>query len=125
MPVGFLITAGLVALGMAVSLRPPARSGLLGLPTWLLSTIPNESPFLALYWLGASTLLALSQGDFHGAWVWAAVGIAGGSFVCAPVLIQRSLRAAPAIEQALDDAIGPRWRVAGAARSIATHPPWR
>ena len=124
MPVGFLITAGLVALGMAVSLRPPARSGLLGLPTWLLSTIPNESPFLALYWLGASTLLALSQGDFHGAWVWAAVGIAGGSFVCAPVLIRRSLRAAPAIEQALDDAIGPRWRRAGAAGSIATDPPW-
>ena len=124
MPVGFLITAGLVTLGMAVSLRPPGRSGLLGLATWLLSAIPNESPFLALYWLGASTLLALSQGDFHGAWVWAAVGIASGSFVCAPVLIRRSLRAAPAIEQALDDAIGPRWRLADAARSIATHPPW-
>ena len=124
MPVGFLITAGLVALGMAVSLWPPARSGVLGLLTWLLSAIPNESPFLALYWLGASTLLALSQGEFHGAWVWAAVGIAAASFAGAPVLIRRSLRAAPAIEQALDDAIGPRWRLAGAARSIATHPPW-
>jgi acetyl esterase/lipase len=105
-------------------LWPPARSGLLGLLTWLVSAIPNESPFLALYWLGASTLLALSQGEFHGAWVWAAVGIAAASFAGAPVLIRRSLRAAPAIEQALEDAIGPRWRLAGAARSIATHPPW-
>ena len=85
MPVGFLITAGLVALGMVVSLWPPARSGLLGLLTWLVSAIPNESPFLAFYWLGASTLLALSQGNFHGVWVWAAVGLAAASFAGAPV----------------------------------------
>ena len=65
-PVGFLITAGLVGIGMAVSLWPPARSGLLGLLTWLVSAIPNESPFLALYWLGASTLLAVSQAIFTG-----------------------------------------------------------
>ena len=55
MPIGFLITLGLVALGMAVSLSPPARSGLGGLVTWLISAIPNESPFLALYWLAAFT----------------------------------------------------------------------
>ena len=35
MPVGFLITAMIVTLGMAASLWPPARSGLLGLVTWL------------------------------------------------------------------------------------------
>ena len=124
MPIGFMITAGLVGLGMAVSLWPPARSGLLGLLTWLVSAIPNESPFLALYWIGASTLLALSQDDFHGAWVWAAVGLAAASFAGAPVLIRRSLRAAPAIEQALDNAIGPRWRHAAAARPVARNPPW-
>ena len=47
MPVGWLITAGLVALGMAASLRPPSGSGLLGLGAWFVSAIPNESPFLA------------------------------------------------------------------------------
>jgi acetyl esterase/lipase len=123
MPVGFLITAGLVTLGMAASLWPPARSGLLGLVTWLVSAIPNESPFLAFYWMGASTWLASGQSDFHGAGVWVAVGLAAASFAATPVLVRRSLRAAPAIERALDDGLGRGWRQA-AGGSIATDPPW-
>ena len=102
MPVGFLITAGLVALGMAASLRPPSRSGLPGLATWLVSAIPNESPFLVFYWMAASTLLAFSQNDLNGAPVWVAFALAAASFAGTPVLVRRSLRAAPAIEQALD-----------------------
>ena len=47
MPVGFLITAGLMAVAMAASLFRPFRSGLLGPVTWMVSAIPNESPFLA------------------------------------------------------------------------------
>jgi len=123
-PVGFLITAGLLALGMAASLWPPARSGLLGLVTWLVSAIPNESPFLAFYWMGASTLLAFSQGDLHGVGVWVAIGLAAASFAGTPVLVRRSLRAAPAIEQALDRDLGPRWRHAGARPSSGANPPW-
>jgi hypothetical protein len=107
-PVGLLITAGLVALGMAASLRPPSRSGLPGLATWLVSAIPNESPFLAFYWMVASTLLAFSQNDLHGAPVWVAVALAAAAFVGTPVLVRRSLRAARAIEQALDRGVGPR-----------------
>jgi acetyl esterase/lipase len=121
MPVGFLITAGLVTLGMAASLWPPARSGLLGLVTWLVSAIPNESPFLAFYWMGISTWLAFS--NFHGAQVWIAAGLATAPFIGTPVLVRRSLHAAPAIEQALDRDLGPRWRRAG-GKSIAANPPW-
>ncbi|HEY1276189.1 MAG TPA: alpha/beta hydrolase [Thermoleophilaceae bacterium] len=123
-PVGFLITAGLVALAMAASLWPPSRSGLLGPASWFVSALPNESPFLALYWLGASTLLAFSGGDLHGAPVWVALGLAAASFAGTPVLVRRSLRAAPAIEQALDRALGPRWRHEPAAPSIEKDPPW-
>ena len=47
MPVGFVFTAALVIVGLALSLWPPSLSGLLGLLTWLVSAIPNESPFLA------------------------------------------------------------------------------
>ena len=47
MPVGFLITGMLVIIGLAVSVWPPSRAGLVGLVTWLVSAIPNESPFLA------------------------------------------------------------------------------
>jgi acetyl esterase/lipase len=123
-PVGFLITAGLVALGMAASLRPPSRSGLPGLATWLVSAIPNESPFLAFYWMVASTLLAFFQDDLYGAQVWVALGLVAASFLGTPVLVRRSLRAAPVIERALDRGLGPQWRSAGGVQSIAPNPPW-
>ena len=106
-----MITAALVVVGMAASVWPPARSGRLGLIAWLLSAIPNESPFLAFYWLAGSTLLAFSQGDLRGAGVWAALALAAAPLVAAPVLVRRSLRAAPAIEQAL-------------GRPIPRRPPW-
>jgi acetyl esterase/lipase len=124
LPIGFVITLGLVAFGMWVSLWPPSRSGLGGLITWVISAIPNESPFLALYWLAASTWLASSQDNLHGTGVWVAVGLAAASFAGTPVLVRRSLRAAAAIEQALDRGIGPGWRQASAGQSIAADPPW-
>jgi acetyl esterase/lipase len=110
-PVGFLITVGLAGLGMAASSRPPFRSGLLGLATWIVSAITNESPFLAFYWVGASALLGFAQGDFHGAQVWVALGLTVAPFLATPVLVRRSLRAAAAFEQPL-------------GRAIARKPPW-
>jgi acetyl esterase/lipase len=124
MPVGFLITVGLVAFGMAASLWPPSRSGMGGLLTWLISAIPNESPFLACYWLGASALLAFAQGNLHGAGTWIPVALAAATFAGTPVLVRRSLLAAPAIEHALDRDLGPEWRGTGGGRSIAARPPW-
>jgi acetyl esterase/lipase len=121
MPIGFLITAGLMALGMAASLWPPSRSGLLGLAAWLVSAIVNESPFLAFYYMAISTWLAFS--NFHGAQVWIAAALPTAPFIGAPVLVRRSLRAAPAIEQALDRSLGPRWRHLG-GKSIRPNPPW-
>ena len=111
MPVGFAITAALVIVGLAVAVWPPSRSGLLGLLVWLVSAIPNESPFLAFYWLACSTLLAYGQANLRGAAVWAALGLAAAPLAAAPVLVHRSLRAAPAIEQAL-------------GRPIPRRPPW-
>jgi acetyl esterase/lipase len=110
-PVGFLITCGLVAAGMTAALWPASRSGLLGRATWIVSAIPNESPFLVFWWLGASTLLAFSQGSLHGAPVWVALGLAVVSLAGTPVLVRRSLRAVHVIERALD-------------RPIAAKPPW-
>jgi acetyl esterase/lipase len=124
-PVGFLIGFAVVALGVGASLWPPSRSGLLGLATWLFTALPNESPFLVFYFIGASTLLTFSDGDLHGASVWVVLGLVAALFAGTAVLVRRSLRAAPAIEQALDHAIGPRWRHTGLVRSIAPRPPWR
>jgi acetyl esterase/lipase len=123
MPIGFLITLGLVALGIAESLWPLPRSGLGGVVTWIVSALPNESPFLILYWMGASTWLAASEGNLRGGGVWIAA-IAATSFAGTPVLVRRSLRAAPAIEQALDRGLGRGWRHAGGGQSIAANVPW-
>jgi acetyl esterase/lipase len=81
----------------------------------------NESPFPAFYYMGISAWLAFS--NFHGAQVWVAVGLATAPFLGTPVLVRRSLRAAPAIERALDRDLSPRWRRA-AGKSIAASPPW-
>jgi acetyl esterase/lipase len=89
--------------------------------TWLVSAIVNESPFLAFYYMAVSALLVFSQ--FHGAQVWVAVGLAIAPFLGTPVLVRRSLRAAPAIEQALDRDLGPQWRRT-AGKPIPPSPPW-
>ena len=124
-PVGFLIGVVVVALALGASLWPPSRSGLLGLATWFISALPNESPFLVFYFLAASTLLTFSDGDLHGPSMWVVLGLAAALVAGSAVLVRRSLRAAPAIEQALDHAIGSRWRETGSVRSIAPSPPWR
>jgi acetyl esterase/lipase len=110
-PVGFAITAALVIVGLAVAVWPPSRSGLLGLLVWLVSAIPNESPFLAFYWLAGSTLLAYGQAGLRGGGVWAALGLTAAPLVATRVLVRRSLRAVPALEQAL-------------GRPIPGRPPW-
>ena len=107
-----------------MSARPPYRARLGGVLTWLLSALPNESPSLAFYWLGASTWLAFAQGDLHGAAVWVAIGLATASFAGTPILIRRSLRAGAAIEHAFDRSLGHGWRNAGAGESIGTTVPW-
>jgi acetyl esterase/lipase len=119
MPVGFLITAGLIALGISASLWPPFRSGPPGLATWFISAIPNESPLLAFYWMGMATWLAFSQGELHGLLMWVALCLAAVPLAAMPVLVRRSLRAGPAIEQALDRAIGAQWRRAETMHSIS------
>jgi acetyl esterase/lipase len=124
MPVGFLITAGLVACGLLAAARPPYRSGLGGVLTWIVSALPNESPFLVFFWMGVSTWLAFAQGDLHGAAGWVAVGVALASFAVTPALIRRSLRAGAALEQALDRSLGPGWRQSRAVESTGAGVPW-
>jgi acetyl esterase/lipase len=102
-PIGYFLTIAVMGLGMAASAWPRRR--LLGSVTWVFSAIPNESPFFAFYWLGAATLLALLDSELHGAWLWVALGLIAACFAGTPVLVRRSLRAAPVIEQALGRAI--------------------
>ncbi len=112
MPIGYLITMGLVAAGMLLALAPLRRSGGLGTLSWFLSAVVNESPFVGLWWALAATLLAITQGALDAPAAWAAVGLGCVSFAAAPVLVTRSLRTRAAVDGALDEGLGRGWRAA-------------
>ncbi|HKE67730.1 MAG TPA: hypothetical protein VKB55_00650, partial [Nocardioidaceae bacterium] len=61
MPIGYLITVLLAAVGTAFAIRPPhpRSSGPLRV-SYVLSFVVSEQPFIAFYWLLASTLLAFA-----------------------------------------------------------------
>jgi acetyl esterase/lipase len=109
-PFGYLITMGLVAVGMLLALVPLRRSAGLGTLSWFLSAVVNESPFVGLYWALAATLLAVTHGDLDAPAAWIAFGLACASFAGAPVLVLRSLRARAAVDNALDEGLGSGWR---------------
>ena len=123
-PVGYLITVGLVGAGIASAIRPPFRSWPLGLVTWIVSAIPSESPFLAFYWVVGATALTVLQGDLYGPWAWAGVAVAALTLVGIPILVRRSLRATDSVERGLDEGLGEGWRQhrrdGGRSRSL----PW-
>ena len=110
MPIGYLITVVLMALAMLLALVPLGRPAALRTASWTLGSIVNESPFVAFYWILAATVLALAQGDLDTPVGWVALAIAGVTFLGTPVLVRRSLAARPAVEAALADGLGPRWR---------------
>src|SRR5580765_1689370 len=64
MPVGYLVASATVAVGTLLALTP-RRSGrsLARRLSFPIGLAVNELPFVAFYWLLASTLLALAQGD--------------------------------------------------------------
>jgi acetyl esterase/lipase len=110
MPIGYLITVVVTAVAMLLALLPLDRPPPLRTASWTLGSIVNESPFVALYWILAATLLALAQGDLDTPVGWVALAIAGVTFLGTPVLVRRSLAARPAVETALADGLGPGWR---------------
>ncbi|HEY7794443.1 MAG TPA: hypothetical protein VIA10_10600, partial [Gaiellaceae bacterium] len=81
MPIGYLIAVGVAAAGMLLALVPLRGSRPARTVTWLLSTVANESPFVAFYWVLAVTLLALLQGDLDTPVAWIALLVAGVTFV--------------------------------------------
>jgi acetyl esterase/lipase len=110
MPFGYLIATGVTAVGLALSVRPLGRSGWPGTISWFVSAVPNESPFVAFYWMLAVTLLALAQGDLSSPVAWAGLAFAALSLVGTPILVARSLRARATVDDALEDAFGAEWR---------------
>ncbi|WP_235737510.1 hypothetical protein, partial [Nocardioides alcanivorans] len=61
-PVGYLVTVALAAWCTFFAVVAPRRPLLVGRVSWLFGMLINELPFLAIYYLVASTALAAGRG---------------------------------------------------------------
>ena len=111
MPIGYLVTTALMGLCTAFALAPPRprRSSPSNKSYWL-GFLLNELPFLGFYWLLASTLLAVGQGDIVSPVGWLALGVAVITSAGLGVVAWRGLQARQAVDQALEESLGTGWR---------------
>jgi hypothetical protein len=109
MPVGYLVGVIVVAVPTLFALVPlrsvPNLSFRLGL-------LLNEVPIIGFYWLLFDTALAFAQGDINTAGGWATVGLAALTTAGLAVIARRGLQARPALERAMEEALGAGWRTA-------------
>lgn len=110
-PIGYLITVALMTGCTLFALAPPRprHSGPSNMSFWF-SYLLNELPFVAFYWLLASTMLAFSQGDIDSPGGWAAFALATLTTVGLVLVAWRGLRARPVVDHALTEGLGAGWR---------------
>ena len=126
-PIGYLVGVAFVAWCtlFALAAPRPRRSSPRNLSYWF-AYLLNELPFVAFYWLLASTLLAVGQGDVDTPGGWAVFGLAVLTTVGLAVVAWRGLRARAAVDQALSEGLGAGWRSAidaGLAARLRGRPP--
>ena len=83
----------------------------------------NELPFVAFYWLLASTALAIAQRDIASPVGWIALGLAALATVGLVIIAWRALQAGPAVDHALSEGLGAEWRTAIEPRGRTPAPP--
>ena len=113
MPVGYLVAVTFVAWCTLFALSParPRRSSPSNL-SYRFGFVLNELPFVAFYWLLASTLLAVGQGDVETPGGRAVFGLALLTTVGLGVVAWRGFRAGSAVDRALSEGLGAGWRTA-------------
>ena len=111
MPVGYLITTGLIGSCTLFALAPPKprQSSPSNKSAWF-GFLINELPFVAFYWLLASTALAIAQRDIASPVGWIALGLAALATVGLVIVTWRALQAGPAVDHALSEGLGSEWR---------------
>ncbi|WP_307847226.1 alpha/beta hydrolase [Streptomyces sp. F63] len=115
MPVGYLISVAVIAAVTLCALAPPRRPRPLAGLSFRLGLLLTEAPVLGGYWLLASTLTAFAQGDIATPAAWAVFGVAALTGAGLVVIARRGLRAAPVLERALAEGLGPDRRAAAGA----------
>ena len=112
MPIGYLISVMLLALGTVFALEPPRRPRPLAKIGFRVGLLINELPLFPCLWLLAATVLAIGQGDVHSAGAWVVVGTAAVTVLGLLVVARRALRTRPAVNRALADGLGVNWHTA-------------
>jgi acetyl esterase/lipase len=111
-PTGYLVTAALAAVCTLFALAPVRLPSPLGRLSGTLGLVVNELPFVAFYWLVASTLLAIAQGDIDSPGGWLGFGVAVVATTGLAVVAWRGLQAGPAIDTAMNAGLDAGWRAA-------------
>ena len=110
LPIGYLLTIALVTWCTFFALLPIREGRTAGLVSWLFGFLINELPFVAFFWVAASTLLAAVQGDLASPIGLTAFGLAILTTGGLAVIVWRARQTRPAVEQALAMALGAGWR---------------
>jgi acetyl esterase/lipase len=112
MPIGYLVTVVVFALGTFLALAPLRRPPALGKLSWLYSGGINELPLVVILFLLAATLLAIADGEIGSPGAWAVVAVAALTIVGLGIIARRGLQTDRVVEEALDKGLGPGWRTA-------------
>jgi hypothetical protein len=123
-PIGYVVTATIVAWCTLLALAPLRRPFALGAMSFGFGFVLNELPFVAFYYLLVSTVLAVDQGGVNSPGGWAAVGLAALATAGLVVVAWRGLRAGPAVENALSEGLGVGWRTAVDTGIAQLAAPW-
>jgi acetyl esterase/lipase len=126
-PIGYLVSVALIAFCTLFALTPVRRPWPISIMSYYGGLVLNELPFVAFYWLLASTLLAVGQGDIDSPVGWAAIGLAVLTTVGLVVVGWRGVRAGPQVQKAMNDGLGTGWRTsihAAMAARLRRHLPW-
>ncbi|MGV9310495.1 alpha/beta hydrolase [Nonomuraea sp. NPDC004354] len=114
MPIGYLFTVAVTAIGTLFALRPlPFFSHPLGRVSYFFGLAANELPFAAFFWiLLVPTALAIADDDIASAGGWAVVALAAVTAIGLAVIASRALGERARIERAMDAGLGAGWRTA-------------
>jgi hypothetical protein len=118
--IGYLVTVGLVAWCAFFALAPrrASHSSPSNVSYWF-GFVLNELPFIAFYWLLASTTLAISQGDLVSPVGLVALALACLTTLGLALVTWRGLKAGPVVDRALSESLGSGWWAAIDARLAA------
>jgi len=122
-PVGYLITVAITAWCTFFAVVAPRRPNLLAKSSWFFGMIINEVPFLAIYILIASTVLAAVEGDLNQLPGRIAAGAAGVVIAGLCVAAWRGVRSDRAVERALAQGLGADWGDSVTV-PLRRHRPW-